>query len=84
MRDRAFHTCGIGVSPDRAAEGTPFIFTPDLVRQYRLTNNLSDFVDCIEASRRDDVMFVIAGDGVDRGSSTLGACDNIVSLQDFG
>ena len=29
-RDRAFHTCGIGVSPDRAAEGTPFIFKPDL------------------------------------------------------
>ena len=47
-----------------------------------LTNNLSDFVDYIEASRRDDVMFVIAGDGADRArfQSRLGACDNIVFL----
>ena len=93
-RDRAFHTCGIGVSPDRAAEGTPFIFTPDLEARMQgrtivgycgsigLTNNLSDFVDYIEASRRDDVMFVIAGDGADRArfQSRLGACDNIVFL----
>ena len=93
-RDRAFHTCGIGVSPDRAAEGTPFIFKPDLEARMQgrtivgycgsigLTNNLSDFVDYIEASRRDDVMFVIAGDGADRArfQSRLGACDNIVFL----
>ena len=47
-----------------------------------LTNNLSDFVDYIEASRRDDVMFVIAGDGADRArfQSRLRACDNIVFL----
>ena len=93
-RDRAYHTCGIGVSLDRAAEGTPFIFTPDLEARMQgrtivgycgsigLTNNLSDFVDYIEASRRDDVMFVIAGDGADRArfQSRLGACDNIVFL----
>ena len=93
-RDRAFHTCGIGVSPDRAAEVTPFMFTPDLEARMQgrtivgycgsigLTNNLSDFVDYIEASRRDDVMFVIAGDGADRArfQSRLGACDNIVFL----
>lgn len=76
--DRAFHTCGIGVSPERAAEVAPFVFSPELEASVRgrtiigycgsigLTNNLHDFVAYIEACDRDDVFFIIAGDGADR------------------
>ena len=76
--DSAFHTCGIGVSPGRAAEVEPFTFSPDIEARLQsrtiigycgsigLTNNLHDFVEYIHSCDRDDVMFVIAGDGADR------------------
>ena len=76
--DSAFHTCGIGVSPERVAQVDPFIFSPELEANVQgrtiigycgsigLTNNLHDFVAYIEACDRDDVFFIIAGDGADR------------------
>ena len=76
--DSAFHTCGIGVLPERAAEVAPFAFSPELEASVQgrtiigycgsigLTNNLHDFVAYIEACDRDDVFFIIAGDGADR------------------
>lgn len=76
--DSAFHTCGIGVLPERAAEVDPFCFTLELEARVKkrtivgycgsigLTNNLNDFVDYMECCQRDDVVFIIAGDGADR------------------
>lgn len=76
--ENAFHTCGIGVLPERAAEVAPFVFSPELEVSVRgrtiigycgsigLTNNLHDFVNYIEACDRDDVLFIIAGEGADR------------------
>ena len=76
--ESAFHTCGIGVLPERAAEVAPFVFTPELEALVKgrtivgycgsvgLTNNLHDFVEYMERCDRDDVMFVVAGDGADR------------------
>ena len=75
--DDAFHTCGIGVLPERAAEVALFVFSPELEARARgrtiigycgsigLTNNLHDFINYIEACDRDDVFFIIAGDGAD-------------------
>ena len=66
--DSAFHTCGIGVSPERVAEVAPFVFSPELEASVQgrtiigycgsigLTNNLHDFVAYIEACDRDDVI----------------------------
>ena len=74
----ALHTCGIGVSPDRAEDVAPFVFSPELEVMVQgriivgycgsigLSNNLHDFVAYIEACDRDDVFFIIAGDGADR------------------
>ena len=90
----AFHTCGIGVSPERAAEVVPFIFVPELEARVKgrtiigycgsigLTNNLHDFVDYIERCQRDDVIFIIVGDGADRKQfqSRLQGRDNAVFL----
>ena len=92
--DGAFHTCGIGVSPERAAEVVPFIFMPELEARVKgrtiigycgsigLTNNLHGFVDYIERCQRDDVIFIIVGDGADRKKfqSRLEGCDNAVFL----
>lgn len=92
--DSAFHTCGIGVSPERAAEVAPFTFTPELEARVKgrtiigycgsigLTNNLHDFVDYMERCQRDDVVFIIAGDGADREQfqSRLEGRDNVVFL----
>lgn len=92
--DSAFHTCGIGVSPERAAQVDPFIFSPELEANAQgrtiigycgsigLTNNLHDFFAYIEACDRDDVMFVIAGDGADRRQfqSRLEGRNNVVFL----
>ena len=76
--DSAFHTCGIGVLPERAKPGGSFEFDDDIEAMMRvrtiigycgsigLTNNLHDFVDYMERCQRNDVMFVIAGDGADR------------------
>ena len=76
--ESTFHTCGIGVSPDRVAEVAPFVFSPEIEARVKgrtiigycgsigLTNNLHDFVAYIEACDRDDVFFIIAGDGADR------------------
>ena len=76
--DSAFHTCGIGVSPERTVEVAPFIFTPELEARVKgctiigycgsigLTNNLHDFVNYMERCQRDDVVFIIAGDGAAR------------------
>lgn len=73
-----FHTCGIGVLPERAGEVEPFAFSPELEARLEdrtmvgycgsigLTNNLEDFVAYMEACDRTDVVFVIAGDGADR------------------
>ncbi len=90
----AFHTCGIGVSPERAAQVDPFMFSPELEANAQgrtiigycgsigLTNNLNDFFAYIEACDREDVMFVIAGDGADRRrfQSRLEGHDNVVFL----
>ena len=92
--DSAFHTCGIGVSPERAVEVDPFVFTPELEARVKgrtiigycgsigLTNNLHDFVEYMHRCNRDDVMFVIAGDGADRAQfqSRLEGRDNVVFL----
>lgn len=92
--DSAFHTCGIGVSPERAVEVDPFVFTPELEARAKgrtiigycgsigLTNNLHDFVEYMHRCNRDDVMFVIAGDGADRAhfQSRLEGRDNVVFL----
>ena len=92
--DSAFHTCGIGVSPERAAEAVPFIFTPELEARVKgrtiigycgsigLTNNLHDFVDYMERCQRNDVVFIIAGDGADRAQfqSRLQSRDNVMFL----
>ena len=92
--DSAFHTCGIGVSPERAAEVDPFVFTPELEAMAKgrtiigycgsigLTNNLHDFVEYMRRCNRDDVVFVIAGDGADRAhfQSRLEGRDNVVFL----
>ena len=76
--DDAFHTCGIGVDPDRAVDVAAFTFAPNVEALLRkrtiigycgsvgLTNNLHDFVSYIEKCNRNDVVFVIAGDGADR------------------
>ena len=76
--DSVFHTCGIGVLPERAGLEGPFEFADDIEAMMRartvigycgsigLTNNLQDFVRYMEQCPRDDVMFVIAGDGADR------------------
>ena len=83
--DSAFHTCGIGVSPERAAEVVPFIFMPELEARVKgrtiigycgsigLTNNLHDFVDYMERCQRDDVVFIIGGDGADRRAVSIPA-----------
>ena len=90
----AFHTCGIGVLPERAAEVASFIFSPELEANVQgrtiigycgsigLTNNLHDFVSYIEACERDDVVFIIAGDGADRiqFQSRLEGRENVVFL----
>ncbi len=92
--DSAFHTCGIGVSPERAAEVAPFTFAPKLEVRVKgrtiigycgsigLTNNLHDFVDYMERCQRDDVVFIIAGDGADREQfqSQLESRGNVVFL----
>ena len=92
--DSAFHTCGIGVLPERAAEVAPFIFTQELEVRVKgrtiigycgsigLTNNLRDFVNYMERCQRDDVVFIIAGDGADRAhfQSRLEGCDDVVFL----
>lgn len=76
--DGAFHTCGIGVAPDRAADVAAFNFSPEVEALLRgrtiigycgsigLTNNLHEFVRYMDDCTRDDVVFVIAGDGDDR------------------
>jgi glycosyltransferase involved in cell wall biosynthesis len=92
--DSAFHTCGIGVAPERAGEVEPFSFTLELEALAKkrtiigycgsigLTNNLHDFVDYMERCQRDDLVFIIAGDGADRKQfqSRLEGRDNVVFL----
>ena len=89
--DSAFHTCGIGVLPERAEPGGSFEFDDDIEAMMRartiigycgsigLTNNLHDFVDYMGECQRDDVMFVIAGDGADRQAfeARLAGRDNV-------
>ena len=90
--DSAFHSCGIGVLPERAEPGGSFEFDDDIEAMMRartiigycgsigLTNNLHDFVEYMERCPRDDVMFVIAGDGADRQSfeARLAGRDNVL------
>ena len=92
--DDAFHTCGIGVAPDRAADVAAFAFSPEVEALLRgrtiigycgsigLTNNLHDFVRYMDDCTRDDVVFVIAGDGADRPTfeSRLKDHQNVVFL----
>ncbi|MGC6453038.1 MAG: glycosyltransferase family 4 protein [Candidatus Puniceispirillaceae bacterium] len=92
--DDAFHTCGIGVAPDRAADVAAFAFSPEVEALLRgrtiigycgsigLTNNLHDFVRYMDDCTRDDVVFVIAGDGADRQTfeSRLKDHQNVVFL----
>jgi glycosyltransferase involved in cell wall biosynthesis len=92
--DDAFHTCGIGVASDRAADVAAFAFAPEVEALLRgrtiigycgsvgLTNNLHDFVCYLECCTRDDVVFVIAGDGADRQSfqSQLKDHQNVIFL----
>ena len=92
--DSAFHTCGIGVSPERAAEVAPFVFSQELEAKVQgrtiigycgsigLTNNLHDFVKYMDHCDRHDVVFVIIGDGADRVQfqSRLKARGNVVFL----
>ena len=92
--DDAFHTCGIGVAPDRAADVAAVTFSPEVEALLRgrtiigycgsigLTNNLHDFVRYMDDCTRDDVAFVIAGDGADRQTfqSRLKDHQNVVFL----
>ena len=76
--EAAFHTCGIGVSLDRIALQGSFAFETNIETAIHertiigycgsigLTNNLHDFVEYIDRCQRDDVAFIIAGDGIDR------------------
>lgn len=76
--DAFFHTCGIGIDPERAKMVPDFVF-PKSVRQnlkdkivvgycgsIGLTNNLKDFIQYIKTNTSPDVAFVIAGDGADK------------------
>ena len=77
-KDSAFHTCGIGVPVD----STDHFHSADSLEIFRkkgagktiigycgsvgLTNNLQAFIDYIDSSIREDILFVIAGDGAHR------------------
>lgn len=87
----AFHTCGIGVLPELAKLEARFEFADHIEARMNgrtiigycgsigLTNNLHSLVDYMDQCRRDDVIFVIAGDGADkqRFEARLAGRDNV-------
>ena len=75
--DHSFHTCGIGVAPELAQNTQIFRFPSHVEEGLRnkvivgycgslgITNNLNDFVEYMQRCEKDDVAFIIAGDGAD-------------------
>lgn len=71
----SFHTCGIGILPERVADVEKFVFPDEIEKlcvgrtivgycgSIGLSNNLHDFVEYIHSCERDDVVFVVAGSG---------------------
>ena len=92
--DSAFHTCGIGVVKERAQFHGSFGFPDNIEACVRertligycgsigLTNNLHNFVEYMYQCPRDDVAFIIAGDGAERKAfeARLAKRDNVFFL----
>ena len=88
-----FHTCGIGVVKERAQFHGSFGFPDNIEACVRtdtngycgsigLTNNLHNFVEYMYQCPRDDVAFIIAGDGAERRAfeARLAKRDNVFFL----
>ena len=92
--DKCFHSCGIGVDPDRAKPVPKYKFSAlveDKIKYKKiigycgsigLTNNLHSFIRYIKCTSAPDVYFIIAGDGAERTvyEKELSKAENVMFL----